>query len=205
MTGYRRILAWAILACIALVPLGVAAANPLLDYRPGIYILGGMAGIVALALLLFQPLLAAGYLSRAHPARQQRWHQWLGVALVVLVALHVGGLYLASPQDALDALLLVSPTPFSIYGVAAMWALVLTVLLVALRRAAGLRPAVWRILHNGLALVVVVGTVVHALMIEGAMGPLSKLVLCLCVLGVTAVTLLHLRVLRPLARRRARR
>ena len=65
---------------------------------------------------------------------RRRWHQWLGVAIVRVVALHVGGLYVTSPEDTTDALLLVSPTPFSVYGVTAMWGIVATAILVLFRR-----------------------------------------------------------------------
>jgi hypothetical protein len=113
------------------------------------------------------------------------------------VALHVGGLYLASPPDTIDALLLVSPTPFSIYGVMAMWGIAATAILVLLRRRLGLRHSVWRLIHNGLAAIVVIATVIHALQIEGAMEPISKWMLCVAVLAATGVVLMDLRVVRP--------
>jgi hypothetical protein len=43
--------------------------------------------------------------------------------LVVAVVVHVGGLWITSPPDMIDALLLTSPTPFSAFGVIAMWAI----------------------------------------------------------------------------------
>ncbi|MEM7709923.1 MAG: ferric reductase-like transmembrane domain-containing protein, partial [Pseudomonadota bacterium] len=182
----------------------VAAASPLQAFRDAPYIVASLSGIAALAVLFLQPLLAAGYLPGLTPPLERRLHRWLGTSLVVAVALHVGGLYLTSPPDALDALLLVSPTPFSVYGVTAMWAIVLTALLVILRRRLPLAPGTWRIVHNALAVVVVVGTVVHALMIEGTMGAVSKWTLCLAALGTTAVAVVHLRVVRPWRRRTAR-
>ncbi|WP_254694228.1 ferric reductase-like transmembrane domain-containing protein [Sulfitobacter sp. SK012] len=182
-------------------PFLVAAQNPLLASRSAAYVTGGMAGITALALLLIQPLLAAGYLPGVRPAVLRRWHKWVGIALVSAVAVHVGGLYLTSPPDALDALLLVSPTPFSVYGVVSMWAVVLTAILVAARHKLRLKPTTWKITHNLLALAVVIGAVVHALMIEGAMGATSKIALCICVLATTGITIFHLRILRPLSRR----
>ena len=44
-----------------------------------------------------------------------------------------------------------------------------------------------------LVLVVVVGSVVHALLIEGAMGQLTKAALCILVLAATAKAVLHLK------------
>jgi len=193
-------LIWAAVALVAVVPVAIAAASPLQAGRGAAYVTGGMAGVAALALLLLQPLLGAGYLPGVHPVQARRWHRRLGFVLVAAVVLHIGGLFLASPPDTIDALLLVSPTPFSVYGVIALWSVLLTAVLVAARKR--FRPASWRIAHNGLAAIVVVATVVHALMIEGAMGGRSKLILCLCVLAATAVAILHLRVVRPMLRNR---
>jgi predicted ferric reductase len=61
----------------------------------------------------------------------------------------------------------------------------------------GLRYSVWRLVHNGLAAIVVVATVIHTLQIEGAMEPGSKWMLCLAVVAATGVALLDLRVVRP--------
>jgi uncharacterized protein (TIGR03382 family) len=188
-----------------IVPVAVAAFSPYLPSRNLAYIVGGFAGIVGLSLLVLQPLLPAGYLAGSEGPAGRRWHRWLGVAIVVAVALHVGGLYLASPPDTIDALLLVSPTPFSIYGVTAMWGVVATALLVLFRRRLDLRHSVWRLIHNGLAAVGVVATVIHALQIEGAMELSSKWVLCMAVLAATGVVLLDLRVVRPSRAWRERR
>ena len=193
---------WLILACISIGPVIIAAASPYQAARPVVYIIASLAGVLAMALLLVQPLLAAGYLPGLSLARLRAAHHWVGGTLVGLVALHVGGLYLTSPQDALDALLLVAPTPFSIYGVVAMWSVILTVLLVALRRRLGFRLQAWKTAHNGLAVIVVVATVVHALMIEGTMGYWSKWLLSLAVLAIMAVVILHFRLIKPLLHRR---
>ncbi len=191
------VLGWGSVAVVMIVPIAVASFSPYLASRDVPYIVGGFAGIVGLSLLLLQPLLPAGYLAGSEGPTGRRWHRWLGVAIIVAVALHVGGLYLASPLDTIDALLLVSPTPFSVYGVTAMWGVVATAMLVLLRRRLGLRYSVWRLIHNGLAAMVVVATVIHALQIEGAMEPASKWMLCMAVVAATGVALLDLRVLRP--------
>ncbi|TYC60585.1 ferric reductase [Rhodobacterales bacterium] len=180
---------WCGLIAVMVIPIVIAAFSPYLAYRNFAYIVGGFAGIFALALFVIQPLLAAGYLPGARTLAQRRWHRWVGTAIITCVALHVGGLYLTSPPDTLDALLLVAPTPFSVYGVTAMWGIVLTALLVAFRRRLGIGPSLWRLLHNALALVVAVTTVIHALLIQGAMEPVSKWILCLAVLGSTTGTL----------------
>ncbi len=181
----RQALACVLIAAAAITPVVIAAANPLLASRDAFWIVGGMAGIMALALLLVQPLLAAGALPGVLLLRRRQWHRWVGTLFAVLVTVHVGALYMSSPSDIADALLLVAPTPFSIYGVIGLVSVLGTLLLVALRARSGLRYVSWRLVHNALALVIVVSSIAHALLIEGAMGSLSKMVLCGLVLAVT--------------------
>lgn len=197
----KTILIWLALGSLVIFPLLIAAQNPLQASRNAAYIVASLAGVLALGLLLVQPLLAAGYLPGLPLVKMRRWHRWLGGMLIVAVALHIGGLYLTSAPDTIDALLLVSPTPFSIYGVIAMWGMIFTALLVALRRRFGLKISLWRIIHNLLALIVVIATVVHALMIEGTMGQISKIILCAAVIAATLTAVVHLRLIKPLARR----
>jgi hypothetical protein len=186
-----------------LVPILLAATSPYLPSRAPPYLVGGFAGIVALALLVIQPLLAAGSVPGLARATSRRWHLWVGGALAGCVALHVGGLYLTSPDDTLDALLLVSPTPFSVYGVLATAAVVATLLGLALRRRLGAR--LWAMLHTVLAVVIVAATVVHAVQIDGAMEAVSKWGLCAAALLATGATVVRLRLLRPAGRRRLER
>ena len=67
----------------------------------------------------------------------------------MMVVVHVGGLWITSPPDMIDALLFTSPTPFSPFGVIAMWAIFAVAVLAAFRRRLGLRT--WRIAHMSLA------------------------------------------------------
>jgi predicted ferric reductase len=194
-------LIWAALAAAICVPIAAAAASPLLEWRGPIYILGGFAGIIGLGILLVQPLLIGGYLPGPSAYRSRRTHLWIGSALVVAVVVHVAGLWITSPPDMIDALLLTSPTPFSAFGVIAMWAIFAVALLVALRRRLGLRPRTWRIVHTLLAVVIVVGTVAHGLLIEGAMEMVSKAALCALVLAATIKVMADLRVWRRRAAR----
>jgi len=178
-------LIWAALAVAICVPIAAAALSPLLAWRGPIYILAGFAGIIALGLVLVQPLLIAGYLPGLSAYRGRRAHHWIGGALVVAVVIHVAGLWITSPPDMIDALLFASPTPFSPFGVIAMWAIFAVALLAALRRRLRLRPRTWRVAHMLLAAVIVPGGVVHALLIEGTMETVSKVALCALVLGAT--------------------
>src|SRR6185436_13867640 len=179
----RVTLIWALLAAAVFVPIAAAAASPLLAWRDPIYILAGFAGIIALGLMLVQPLLIAGYLPGLSAYRGRRVHHWTGGALVVMVVVHVGGLWITSPPDTIDALLFTSPTPFSPFGVIAMWAIFAVALLAAFRRRLGWRPRNWRIAHMLFAIVIVTGTVIHGMLIEGAMETVSKAVLCALVVA----------------------
>jgi len=186
----RVALIWAALAAAICVPIAAAATSPLLEWRGPVYILAGFAGIVGLGLLLVQPLLAGGYLPGLSAYRGRRAHHWIGGALVVAVVVHVGGLWSTSPPDMIDALLFASPTPFSPFGVIAMWAIFTVPLLAAFRRRLGLRT--WRIAHMVLAAVIVVGSVVHGMLIEGAMETVSKAALCALVLGAAIKVMVDL-------------
>lgn len=159
--------------------------SPLLAWRGPVYILAGLAGIVALGALLFQPLLIRGDLPGLSGGTARRAHRWIGGTLVVALVIHVVGLWITSPPDMIDALLFASPTPFSPWGVIAMWAIFATALLAVFRRRLGLRLRTWRIAHMLLAIVIVVGSVVHAMLIEGTMETLSKAALCALVVAAT--------------------
>jgi len=196
MRVVRLTLIWAALAAAVCVPIAAAAASPLLAWRGPVYILAGFAGIIALGLVLVQPLLIGGYLPGLSAYRGRRAHHWIGGALVVAVVVHVAGLWITSPPDMIDALLFSSPTPFSPFGVIAMWAIFAVAIIAALRRRLGLRARTWRIVHVPLAIVIVVGGVVHAMLIEGTMETVSKAALCALVLGATIKVMADLRVLR---------
>jgi len=198
----RAILIWAALAVAVAAPVAVAAQSPLLAWRDPVYIAAGFAGVAAMALVLVQPLLAGGYLPGLPMRRGRLVHRWVGGALVAAVAAHVAGLWLTSPPDVIDTLLFVSPTPFSDWGVIAMWAIFASALLAALRRRLRIRPKHWRIGHTTLAVVIVVGSVVHAMLIEGTMGTWSKAALCTLVLSATVKTLIDLHVWTLLTRRK---
>ena len=177
----RVTLIWVALAAAICVPIAAAAASPLLAWRGAVYILAGFAGIIALGLVLVQPLLVGGYLPGLSGYRGRRAHHWIGGALVVAVLVHVGGLWITSPPDMIDALTFTSPTPFSPWGVIAMWAIFAVAVLALLRRRLGLRT--WRIVHVSLAVVIVAGSVAHAMLIEGTMETISKAALCALVLA----------------------
>ncbi len=174
----RVILIWAVLIAVIAAPIALAATSPLIAWRSLVYVAAGFAGIIGLCLLLIQPLLISGTLPGLSGRLSRRIHRWTGLGLVVMVVVHVGGLWLTSPPDVIDALLFVSPTPFSDWGVVAMWGLFATALLAMFRRRLRFSPRNWRMAHGLLAVVIVICTIVHAILIEGTMETLSKAALC---------------------------
>lgn len=177
----RTLLIWGALAAAILIPTAIAATSPQLQWRGPVYIGAGFAGILAMGALLSQPLLARGYLPGLNPRRSRRLHAYVGAALTLLVIAHVAGLYWTSAPDVIDVLLFRSPTPFSVWGVIAMWAVFAAALLAAFRRR--LRFGTWRLMHLALAFPIILGSVVHAMLIEGTMGTISKALLCALVIA----------------------
>lgn len=174
------------------VPIALAAGSEQLTWRGPVYILAGFAGIIALGLVLVQPLLIGGYLPGLSAYRGRRAHHRIGGTLALAVVIHVAGLWITSPPDMIDALTYTSPTPFSPFGVTAMWAIFIVALLALLRWRLGLRLRTWRIVHIPLAIVIVAGSVAHCLLIEGTMETISKAALCAAVLAATVKVMVDL-------------
>ncbi len=181
MTSARVALIWVVFAAAIGVPIALSLTSPLLEWRGPVYITAGLAGMIALGLLLVQPALIAGYLPDLSAYRARRIHHWTGGAVVVALLVHIGGLWITSPPDMIDALTFTSPTPFSPFGVTAMWAIFAVALLAAFRRRMGLR--MWRIVHTSLAVVIVGGSVVHVVLVEGTMETTSNAALCALVVA----------------------
>lgn len=189
----RSTIIWGAVATAIAVPLAAASASPLLAWRDPVYILAGFAGVIAMALLLLQPLLAGGTLPGLSGPRGRLVHRWVGGVLAAAVVIHVAALWVTSPPDVIDALVFAAPTPFSAWGVVAMWAVFASACLALFRRRLRLRPLTWRRAHTALAAVIVVGSVVHAMLIEGTMETLSKAALCALVLAATVKVVAGLR------------
>lgn len=177
---------WGLLILVSVVPIVIAALSPLLAWRSPVYIAAGFSGIGAFVLLLWQPVLARGYAPGLSMLRARQIHRAIGAVLVLAVVVHVGGLWITSPPDVVDALTFNSPTSFSAWGMIAMWAIFATAVFALLRKPLAVRPRVWRIGHFILAATIVIGTSLHAILIEGTMEPFTKAILCLAVLGVSA-------------------
>lgn len=177
-TRLRAIVIWVGIGVAVIVPIAIAAKSPLLAWRQPVYILAGFAGVIGLTILFLQPLLARGILPGMSIMHARRLHKFCGIGLVAAIAVHVSALWITSPPDVLDALLFRSPTPFSVWGVIAMWTIFASALIAGFRNAFRMRTQFWQRTHLGLTVVIVGSTVAHAVMIEGTMGVLSKAALC---------------------------
>jgi predicted ferric reductase len=197
MRTARALVIWVGLSFALVLPVVLAATSEYLAWRDPIYIIAGVGGVVALCLLLVQPLLARGWLPGINLPLARRFHRAVGVLLVAAVVVHVVGLWITSPPDIIDALLLRSPTSFAVWGVFAMWALFAAALLSLLQRR--LSQRFWRVGHTSLVSIVVLGGAVHAMLIDGTMNMTSKAVLCGLVMTVTMAAIAS-----PWLRRRCR-
>lgn len=166
------------LGVAVIVPVVAAAFSPLLQYRSPIYIGAGFAGILAMSALLIQPF-AIDHKRLGIPLRRGRLlHRIVGAAVVALVMAHVAGLWITSPPDVVDALTFRSPTPFSIWGVLAMWAVFGSAVLGLLRLRGRIRWRMFRLLHLACVAVIVGGTILHVILIDGTMEPVTKYAIC---------------------------
>ena len=68
----RVTLVWTALAAAVVVPIAAAATSPLLAWRDPIYIAAGFAGVIALGIMLVQPMLIGGYLPGLSAHRGRR-------------------------------------------------------------------------------------------------------------------------------------
>lgn len=174
----RNALIWFGFLSIIVVPLSFAAVSPLLQWREPIYIVAGFTGVVGMTILFCQPLLAQGFLPGINRLRSRRIHRALGLALVLSIVIHVAGLWITSPPDVIDALLFRSPTPFSVWGVIAMWLVFISGCIAAFRFKLRLSSKSWSSIHKILGLAIVACSIVHALLIDGTMELVSKIMLC---------------------------
>ncbi len=185
----RTVLVWLGVLTVMAAPVVAAAFSPLLAWRQPVYIVAGFAGVIALSTLVIQPLLAVKAIPGLSARQASRLHQWLGVALVLGVLLHVLGLWITSPPDVIDALLFVSPTPFSHWGVIAFWGVLLTACVMVARKRFRLKPPVVKRVHRLLMLIIVPCSVAHTWLIDGTMETITKTMVCIAVLLTSAWSL----------------
>jgi predicted ferric reductase len=186
----RRVLAAGALAVVA-VPVAIAVTDGHLSGASTALVVSTTAGAVAAGAIGLQPLLAAG--------RRIARHQLVGAVILALVLVHVGALFVESPEDAWFAMSPDGPTRARMALIATI-ALVLAVALGTLRGRLRWHPTTWRVLHGYLAIVVIALGLGHALLTDGALDGAGTAVLVALMatglLGVPAAFLVRSRLRR---------
>jgi predicted ferric reductase len=188
------------LAALLVGPTLAALASPLQAGRDLSWVLGGLAGVVALGLLAVQVLLPTPFMDALLAGHDLRWHRAVGLAVAGIVLAHVVGLYVYSPDDVRDALVLAAPT-YSRLGVLSAWSVGLSIALAIARRRLGLTYSDWQILHSALAVAIVTTAVGHTVMIRGTLDGPAELLACGAALVAVSAAVVYQHVLRPLRRR----
>jgi predicted ferric reductase len=189
------------LAALLLAPAAAALESPLQVGRDSAWVLGGLAGVLALALLPLQVLLPTPWLDALLAGHDLRWHRAVGLTLAAIVLAHVVGLYFSSPDDVRDALVLAAPT-YSRLGVLSAWSVGFSIALALARRRLGLTYSDWQVLHSALAIAIVTTAVGHVVMIRGALDGPAELLVCGAAVVAVSASVTYQHVLRPLRRRR---
>jgi predicted ferric reductase len=166
-----------VLLAFVILPVLLAALHPLQAGREPLWVWGTLAGVLALSLIVIQVLLPTGWLNLALGEQNWRWHRILGISVTGLVFAHILGLYLYSPDDIGDALVLAAPT-YSRLGMLSLGCLVLTVALALMRHRLPLTLSDWQIFHSVLAMAVVGTAVAHVLLLQGTLDGFAEGLLC---------------------------
>lgn len=180
----RRTLALGVAAAaLVATPLTLAVTDRHLANASTALVVSTSAGALAVSALAIQPLLARG--------RRISRHQIFGSIALVLVLVHVAALFVESPDDARFALSPDGPTRarMALFATIALFGVVA---LGALRTRLPLSPAVWRVLHAYLAVVVITLGIGHAVLTDGALdGAGTTVLLSLGALGLVGVAAAH--------------
>ena len=183
MADRRALALGAAAGAVVGLPLGLALTDRHLAGASAALVLSTTTGTLAASALAMQPLLAR--------RRRITRHQILGAVVLGLVLVHLGALFVESPEDAWFALSPDGPTRARMALIATI-ALVCVVALGALRTRLPISPATWRLLHAYLALVVIVLGIGHAVLTDGALdGAGTAVLLVLGGVGLLGVPAAH--------------
>jgi predicted ferric reductase len=178
----RRTLVLGAAAAVAVgAPLTLALTDRHLAGASAALVIATATGTLAASALAIQPLLARH--------RQITRHQVLGSIVFGLVLVHVGALFVESPEDTWFALSPDGPTRarMALFATIALFGVVT---LGALRTRLPIAAATWRLLHAYLAVVVIALGIGHAVLTDGALDDAGTAILLLLgavgLLGVPA-------------------
>lgn len=184
-----RLLALSV-AAIATGLSALALGSRYLQAAPPVLVVSTVSATVAVVVLCFQPVWAL--LAKRQP-RAFGWHWPLGLVVLALVAVHVGGLVVLSPEDVAFALSLDGPTRARM-AVLATAALVVVVALGVARRLLAWHGPEFAVLHGFFAAWAVLLGLGHAVLTDGALdGPGTVGMLALAALGTTGVVAARVR------------
>ena len=183
MTDRRTLALGGAAAAVVAVPLSLALTDRHLAGASAALVVATATGTLAASGLAIQPLLAR--------RRRIGRHQILGAILLGLVLVHVGALFVESPEDAWFALSPDGPTRarMALFATIALFGVVA---LGALRTRLPIAAGTWRLLHAYLALVVIALGVGHAVLTDGALDDAGTGVLLLLgMVGLLGVPAAH--------------
>jgi len=186
-------------AAVVAVPPALALTDRHLSGASTALVASTATAALAVPLLALQPLLAG--------TGRVRRHRVIGSLVLALVLIHVGALFVESPEDARFALSPDGPTRARM-ALFATVALVGVAALGLLRRRLPMGARTWRVLHAYLAALVIVLGLGHAVLTDGALdGAGTAVLLALGGIGLLGIPVAHLarsRVAPPRDRARAR-
>jgi len=171
------------MAAVVAAPVTLALSDRHLMGASTALVLSTTTGALAVSALALQPLLAFG--------RRIARHQLLGSVALFLVLVHVGALFVESPDDTWFAISADGPTRARMALIATI-ALLGVVTLGGLRTRLPLSPGAWRVLHAYLAIVAITLGIGHAILTDGALdGAGTKVLVVLGALGLLGVPAAH--------------
>ncbi len=169
---------------VVALPLGLALTDRHLADASVALVVAAATGALAASALAIQPLLAR--------RRRIAGHQIFGFVVLFLVLVHVGALFVESPEDAWFALSPDGPTRARMALIATI-ALFGVVALGALRTRLPIAAGTWRLLHAYLAVVVIALGIGHAVLTDGALdGAGTTVLLVLGAIGLVGIAAAHM-------------
>ncbi len=201
----RHLVAWALgaMASVLFAPLLTYALAPGPWRSAAIEVSVGL-GFAAMALLCLQFATSGRFLWLARPIGQHammRLHRLVGVLAGVLVLAHAAGVILSNP----GYLAFLDPRvnlPRALALGAVTLALLAIVVLSLARREVGVSYEIWRLLHGGLAAMIVVVGAAHIFMVGHHAGPPWQRGLWIAFAGLALALLVWSRGVRPWQQRR---
>lgn len=198
--NYRNGLLWlSVFLLLALLPLGIAVAGNVPEYRTFWIEFGVALGFIGLSMfgLLF---LFSGRFERVAPVFGMdniiNFHRQIGIVAFFLVLAHPVTLIIAEPEflsyfDPSENL----PRALSLSFVTA--ALILILITSIWRLTFGLSYEHWRLLHGLIALSIVFIGITHSIQVSHYLDPMWKKVSIAGLLGACMYLLIHTRIVRP--------